>query len=113
MWGRKIAIGVLAGAIVLAPTAAFAAPVYPAPPAPQSGVIPNDPVDDEVVDVDDETEEVVVETKKVTTTTTVVPTLSETGFDSLPMALGAGALLVAGAATVVISARRTSTGTRV
>ncbi|MDN4484162.1 hypothetical protein [Demequina lignilytica] len=117
MWGRKIAVAVLTGAIVLSPAAAFADPVYPAPPAPQSGVIPlgeEDPTDE----VDDtgtekETDEVAVLSDTGTTTTTAVPTLSTTGFESLPMALGAGALLLAGAATVVISARRTSAGTRV
>ncbi len=42
-------------------------------------------------------------------TVTAVPTLSTTGFDSVPMALAAGGLLVAGAASVIVAARRTST----
>lgn len=54
----------------------------------------------------------VVEVDPISKTTDAVPTLSTTGFESMPMALGAGALLLAGAATVVVAARRTSAGTR-
>lgn len=46
------------------------------------------------------------------TKTAAAPTLSTTGFESMPMALGAGALLLAGAVTVVMAARRTSAGSR-
>ena len=46
----------------------------------------------------------------ISKTAAAVPTLSTTGFESMPLALGAGALLIAGAATVIVAARRTSSG---
>ena len=43
---------------------------------------------------------------------TAEETLSATGFESLPMAVGAGVLLLAGVGVVMVAARRTAAGTR-
>ncbi len=88
MIGRTIAAASIAGAIVLGPAAAaFGATDDYVAPSPSNSVLSEN------------------DTKSS-------GTLSSTGFESAPMALGAGVLLVAGAATVIVAARRTSTGTK-
>lgn len=108
MIGRKIAVAVLTGAIVLTPVVAMAA-TYPAPPRPPAA--PPAPSPSESVLPTASTSpspDPTTSTATVAKTTGAVPTLSTTGFESMPLALGAGALLAVGAATVIVAARRTS-----
>ncbi|WP_062292804.1 hypothetical protein [Demequina phytophila] len=108
---RTIAIAVLAGGITLTPAAAFA---YIAP-SPDSGTIPPRPTPSETTSTPTKTTPpktgtVVVENtrtpEKTGTVTTEAELLSATGFAGTTMALGAGVLLLAGATTVIVAARR-------
>jgi|GEM_PF-5295981 len=123
---RTIAVAVIAGGAALVPLAASA---Y-IPPSPQGGPPGEEspsPSPSETVPVtttggelpeETPTEEAsqkaaVLDAGTTSTTGTIATaeeTLSATGFTGTSMAIGAGALLVAGAATVVVAARRTAAG---